>query len=108
MEDKDFFRIVNKSKEIWVLFRDKSVHAFSSDDDGLVLSVWQSKRNVELFITHQELNNAYRPVYFPVDIFKRTFLENNEMNIVEFSVNNIGLDEKCLCYTKEEFMEQLE
>ncbi len=107
MHDKVFFKIVKKEDKIWVLYKDKAILCSTMENGGNRLFVWESENKVELFKAHNERNEIYRPIYIDIDSIKRTWLNDPEMNIQEVFVNDNGLGEKCLCYSKEEFLEEL-
>ena len=107
MHDKEFFKKVKREDKIWVLYKDKAILCSEIENGGNRLFVWDSKKKVELYKAHDEKNDAYRPIYISVDSIKRTWLNDSKMNIKEIFVNSDGFGEKYLCYSKEEFLEEL-
>ena len=107
MEDKEFFDVVKREDEIWVLFKDKSILCQEIKKGVNRLFVWQSQEKIDLYKAHDEKDDSYRSICISIDSIKRTWLEDPKMNIQELFVNAYVFGEKYLCYSKEEFLEEL-
>ncbi len=107
MQDKEFFEFVKKEDKIWVLYKEQTLLMSEIENAGRRLFVWQSESKVNLFKAHDEKNNTFRSIYISIDAIKRTWLNDPELNIQEISIDCNGLEKETLCYSKEEFVEEL-
>ncbi|MCG6937973.1 MAG: DUF2750 domain-containing protein [Gammaproteobacteria bacterium] len=89
MTDNEFFQEILSKGHVWVAMEKNTALLFPNGDDSLSVPLWTEYEKANEFI--RNINSSCKPVEVPVEVFKASWISNDNLNIKEIIVSPSGL-----------------